>query len=79
MFVSDILGSEINVRTAVAVGSESLTTIENNNMLLLLFLISPIVSLVVYGENTVIYNHMVVDFGVPYEKNSSHVIVTVRI
>ncbi|CBK21931.2 uncharacterized protein [Blastocystis hominis] len=24
----------------------------------------------VYGENTVIYNHMVVDFGVPYEKNS---------
>lgn len=48
-------------------------------MLLLLFLISPIVSLVVYGENTVIYNHMVVDFGVPYEKNSSRVFVTVSI
>ena len=47
-------------------------------MLLLLFLISPIVSLVVYGENTVIYNHMVVDFGLAYGKNSKCVYAVVR-
>lgn len=47
-------------------------------MLVLLFLISPLVSLVIYGENTVIYNHMVADFGVPYGKNSNCVFAFVN-